>query len=64
MTLLLCDKGFNENETKLLRHLIHNKCELIIVRTFCGQAVENMVADAEDQVFRFFGYVLQISIIG
>ena len=45
-TLMLGEKGFNEMDMALLKHLLFNKKPLAFVRTQCDSAI-NGILDAE-----------------
>ena len=57
-TFILSDKGFNELEMTLLRHLIHNKRPMSFIRTQCDSAVQGIIHDEFNQVSlsNLFGY--------
>ena len=44
------DKGFNELEMTLLRHLIHNKRPMSFIRTQCDSAIQGIIHDEFNQV--------------
>ena len=53
---MLGDKGFNENDMSLLKHLIFNKKPLAFVRTQCDSAIVGIMDKFEDdmEVIEFF----------
>ena len=57
-TFILGDKGFNELEMTLLRHLIHNKRPMSFIRTQCDSAIQGIIHDEFNQVSlsNLFGY--------
>ena len=49
-TLMLGEKGFNELDMALLKHLIHNKKPVAFVRTQCDSTLLGMKDAYEEEV--------------
>ena len=47
---MLGEKGFNEIDLALLKHLLFNKKQVIFVRTQCDAAINGIQDTYEDQV--------------
>ena len=50
---MLGEKGFNELDLNLLKHLIHNKKPLVFIRTQCDSATIGVQNKFEDDVSMF-----------
>ena len=48
---MLGDKGFNEYDMYLLKHLIHNKKPLAFVRTQCDTAINSVLCGQPPTTF-------------
>ena len=52
-TLMLGEKGFNEIDLALLKHLIFNKKPLAFVRTQCDSAIKGIQDKHGDEVLKW-----------
>ena len=59
-TFLLGEKGFNELDMLLLKHLLHNKKPVAFVRTQCDSAITGM---QDKQEVSYKTYVFEIHFI-
>ena len=50
-TLMLGEKGFNEIDMSLLKHLLFNKKPMAFVRTQCDSAINGILDAEDDKVF-------------
>ena len=48
---MLGEKGFNENDMSLLKHLLFNKKPLAFVRTQCDSAINGILDEQSDEVY-------------
>ena len=48
---MLGEKGFNEMDMSLLKHLLFNKKPLAFVRTQCDSAINGILDEQMDEVF-------------
>ena len=53
-TLMLGEKGFNELDMSLLKHLLHNNKPVAFVRTQCDSAVIGIQDTYEEEVVSSF----------
>ena len=49
---MLGEKGFNEIDMALLKHLLYNKKPLAFVRTQCDSAIKGIQDNHEDEVLK------------
>jgi len=55
---MLGEKGFNEMDMALLKHLLHNKKPIAFIRTQCDSAI-NGILDEENDKVSFLGPYLK-----
>ena len=49
-TFMLCEKGFNEIDMCLLKHLLSNKKPLALIRTQCDSAINGILDEEFEEV--------------
>ena len=53
---MLGEKGFNEMDMALLKHLLHNKKPMAFIRTQCDSAINGIVDEQYDKVYLLDSY--------
>ena len=52
---MLGEKGFNEMDMNLLKHLLFNQKPLAFIRTQCDSAIRGILDEQFEEVFHIFG---------